>query len=122
MEPSPPPKILGVRDLCPDPVSRREARRILRGLEHEPEIVIDFTGVTWVGQGFVDEVFRVWSRNHPETRLAPVNMAPAVEFMVRRGLPRPPSPRRRRVWRSETQPATLAPRAPVAQLDRAPVS
>ena len=39
-----------------------------------------------VGQGFVDEVFRVWAREHPEVRLIPRAMNVAVEFMVRRGL------------------------------------
>ena len=41
-------------------ISRSEARRLLHGLEDFSEILLDFTGVTGVGQGFVDEVFRVW--------------------------------------------------------------
>jgi len=68
-------------------VSRSEAKRLLANLERFREVILDFHGVEEVGQGFVDEVFRVWARAHPEVRLEPTGMAPAVEFMVRRGLP-----------------------------------
>jgi anti-sigma regulatory factor (Ser/Thr protein kinase) len=68
-------------------VSRSEARRLSTQLEPFREVVLDFGGVGEVGQGFVDELFRVWASAHPETRLVPVNMSPAVEKMVRRGLP-----------------------------------
>jgi hypothetical protein len=65
-------------------VSRSEAKRLLSGMEEFTEVELDFTGVTIVGQGFVDEVFRVWPRTHPSTALLPTNMNPAVEFMVQR--------------------------------------
>jgi anti-sigma regulatory factor (Ser/Thr protein kinase) len=73
-------------------VSRSEARRLLEGLDADFDVVeVDFTGVTDVGQGFVDELVRVWPAAHPGKSVVPVNMAPAVEFMVSRGLPRPPA-------------------------------
>lgn len=72
-----------------DFVSRSEAKRLVRGLEKFREVVLDFAGVESVGQGFVDEVIRVWAREHPETRLVPVHANPAVDFMIRRGLPKP---------------------------------
>lgn len=65
-------------------VSRSEAKRLLEGLERFSEVELDFGGVAEVGQGFVDEVFRVWPSLHPGTRLVPVRMAPMVEFMVTR--------------------------------------
>lgn len=68
-------------------VSRSEAKRLLEGLDRFNEVQLDFAGVESVGQGFVDEVFRVWAASHPETRLVPVNMEQAVRFMVERGLP-----------------------------------
>ncbi|MEM6674523.1 MAG: DUF4325 domain-containing protein [Planctomycetota bacterium] len=68
-------------------VSRSEAKRLSSGLQRFREVVVDFEGVTSVGQGFVDELFRVWAAANAGTRLVPVNMVPAVEFMVRRGLP-----------------------------------
>ena len=65
-------------------VSRSEAKRLVRGLEKVREVVLDFQGVRLVGQGFADEVFRVWSSAHPEVRLIPVGMGEAVGFMVER--------------------------------------
>ncbi|MBE0418304.1 MAG: DUF4325 domain-containing protein [Coriobacteriia bacterium] len=67
-------------------VSRSEARRLMAGLESFREIEMDFKGVETVGQGFVDEVFRVWQGQHPGVRIIPVNMSREVEFMVKRGL------------------------------------
>jgi hypothetical protein len=65
-------------------VSRSEAKRLVRGLERFREVVLDFRGVRLVGQGFADEVFRVWSSKHPEVRLTPVGMSVPVAFMVER--------------------------------------
>jgi len=67
-------------------VSRSEAKRLLHGLDRFREVVLDFRGVEGVGQGFADEVFRVWAHAHPQTTLIPVHMNRAVEFMVRRAL------------------------------------
>jgi anti-sigma regulatory factor (Ser/Thr protein kinase) len=70
-------------------VSRSEARRLLDGLDADFESVeVDFTGVSDVGQGFVDELLRVWPQTHPGKVIIPINMNAAVEFMVRRGLTR----------------------------------
>lgn len=69
-------------------VSRSHARRLLSGLERFREVVLDFDRVEAIGQGFVDEVFRVWARAHPETHLVVENAAPAVGFMIRRAQPK----------------------------------
>ncbi len=70
-------------------VSRSEARRLLDGLETDfEEVEVDFAGVTDVGQGFVDELLRVWPTMHPGKSVSPINMNPAVEFMIERGLAR----------------------------------
>jgi len=37
-----------------------------------------------VGQGFCDEVFRIFARTHPEVVLEPVGMNDAIAFMVQR--------------------------------------
>lgn len=70
-------------------VSRSEAKRLLHGLERFREVVLDFRGVEGVGQGFVDEVFRVWAEAHPEVKLRPIHMNEAVEFMLERGRRQP---------------------------------
>ncbi|MDD5226216.1 MAG: STAS-like domain-containing protein, partial [Candidatus Omnitrophica bacterium] len=67
-------------------VSWSEARRLLFGLEKFKRIVIDFDKVHGIGQGFADEIFRVFRRNHPDIRLEPVSMAPSVAFFVKRAL------------------------------------
>ena len=67
-------------------VSRSEARRVAVGLERFRVVIVDFGGIRRVGQGFVDELLRVWASSHPNVRIEPANMNPAVEFMVRRGL------------------------------------
>jgi len=50
------------------------------------EVVIGFRGVELVGQGFADEVFRAWARQHPEVALIPVDMSAAIAFMVERAI------------------------------------
>jgi excisionase family DNA binding protein len=70
-------------------ISRSEAKRLAIGLDQFTEVELDFTGVTDVGQGFVDELLRVWAAGHPGTRLIPVGMNSPVEFMVNRAVPRP---------------------------------
>ena len=63
-------------------MSRSEAKRVGAHLEQFRSVVLDFDGVTQVGQGFVDELFRVWSNSHPDTELIPVNANPAVSAMI----------------------------------------
>ncbi len=70
-------------------VSRSEAKRLMHGLEKFQHVTLDFKNVEAVGQGFVDEVVRVWSRAHRRTRVETVRMVPAVAFMVQRGLREP---------------------------------
>ena len=72
-------------------VSRSEAKRLLAGLERFRRVIIDFAGVESVGQGFADEIFRVWANDHPAVELQTENMSPPVAFMV--GRARPPAAR-----------------------------
>jgi DNA-binding transcriptional ArsR family regulator len=67
-------------------VSRSQAKRLVHGLEKFREVVLDFEGVDLVGQGFADEVFRVWARQHPEVRLIPTAMNEPVAFMIERAV------------------------------------
>jgi anti-sigma regulatory factor (Ser/Thr protein kinase) len=65
-------------------VSRSEARRVGEGLLKFEHVTLDFTGVDVAGQGFCDEIFRVFARQHPQVKLEPVGMNDAVAFMVAR--------------------------------------
>lgn len=63
-------------------VSRSEGKRLVAGLEKFQEVELDFRDVQGIGQGFADEVFRIWEREHPQTRLIAVNANAAVMFMI----------------------------------------
>ena len=65
-----------------DFMSRSEARRLIAGLDACREVVLDFSGVRGIGQGFADELFRVWAPEHPDTNLVPINMKAAVQMMI----------------------------------------
>ncbi len=68
-------------------ISRSQAKRILVGLEKFREIILDFKDIITVGQGFVDEIFRVFKNEHPETLIKYCNANKDVEFMIKRGIP-----------------------------------
>jgi hypothetical protein len=65
-------------------VARSQAKRLTMRFEQFRSVMLDFDGVEEIGQAFADEVFRVFQNAHPETRLEPVNMSPAVKDMVSR--------------------------------------
>ena len=66
-------------------VSRSEAKRLLAGLNKFSEITFDYKGVEKVGQGFVDEIYRVWKSQYPSVSMKNINASAEVEFMVKRG-------------------------------------
>jgi anti-sigma regulatory factor (Ser/Thr protein kinase) len=68
-------------------ISRSEAGRLARRLEDFDVATIDFSGIEMVGQGFADELFRVWASIHPNVTLLPVNTTPAVAQMIGRVKP-----------------------------------
>jgi anti-sigma regulatory factor (Ser/Thr protein kinase)/biotin operon repressor len=65
-------------------ISRSEARRLAKRLEGFDVVTIDFSGIELVGQGFADELFRVWAWQHPDITLVPVNAGPEVAQMIER--------------------------------------
>ena len=63
-------------------MSRSQARRLMNRFDRFLEVALDFTGVDFIGQGFADEIFRVFVQAHPATRLIPVNCTETVERMI----------------------------------------
>ncbi len=63
-------------------VSRSEAKRVGAHLEGFDVIELDFAGVREVGQGFADELFRVWAGENPRSQLVPLNANPAIAAMI----------------------------------------
>lgn len=64
-------------------VSRSEAKRLLMGAEKFKHIIIDFKNTTRIGQGFADEIFRIFQQKHPQLTIETRNMNKAVEAMVK---------------------------------------
>ena len=72
-----------VKHLQAEYVSRSEAKRLLHNMEAFSEVELDPRGVGQVGQGFADEVFRVFAASHPGTRIRVVNADESVAAMIR---------------------------------------
>lgn len=64
-------------------ISRSQGRRLMAGLEQFEDVTLDFGGVAEIGQGFADEVFRVWRNAHTAIRLRAVNANAEVSAMLR---------------------------------------
>ncbi len=69
-----------------DFISRSQAKRILFGLERFKNITLDFKDVKIVGQGFVDEVFRVFKNNYPAIDIKYINANKDILFMIKRSI------------------------------------
>ncbi len=67
-----------------DFVSRSQAKRILLGLDKFSLITFDFKKLDSIGQGFVDEIFRIFKNNNPHITLQYINANDAVRFMIER--------------------------------------
>lgn len=65
------------------PVSRSQAKRLCNGLDRFKTIILDFNGMEWMGQGFADQIFRVFANEHPEITITPVNMNADTRKMYR---------------------------------------
>ena len=72
-----------VKLLRRDYVSRSEAKRLLHNLDKFSEIELDMRGVQNLGQGFADEVFRVFATAHPDIVIRFVNASDAVTAMIK---------------------------------------
>ena len=54
-------------------------------MEKFSRIVLDFRGVETVGQGFVDEIFRVFQEKNPAIQISYRHANDNVLFMIKRG-------------------------------------
>jgi len=63
-------------------VSRSQARRFLLRLDLFSDILFDFQNTSTIGQGFADEVFRVYQSQRPGTILSWAHATPEIEHMI----------------------------------------
>jgi len=62
--------------------SRAQARRVAARLTEFKQAELDFTGIEHIGQGFADELFRVFGRNQTAVQLVVKNAGPRVNAMI----------------------------------------
>lgn len=75
--------IIPIRNFFDDyPVSRSQAKRLVRRFESFKEVVLDFKNVEDIGQGFAHELFQVFGKSHPGTKLVVINANKQVEKMI----------------------------------------
>jgi len=67
-----------------DLISRSQARRVLSGLELFKEVTLDFKDVTYIGQAFADEIFRVFPNMNPNTSITAQNANTEIQNMINR--------------------------------------
>lgn len=79
-----PVRLLEYREANPVFISRSQAKRLLTRFERFKNIVLDFQDVDEIGQGFADEVFRVFVNQHPDTMITYTNASVMVERMIKR--------------------------------------
>lgn len=65
-----------------DYISRSEAKRLLFGLEKFKEIILDFDKVKSIGQGFADEIFRVYKKANPDIIIKIENVSPVIRVVI----------------------------------------
>ena len=65
------------------PVSRSQAKRLCKGFERFKEVILDFRDVEMTGQGFADEIFRVYVNHNPDVKISYINACNEVERMIR---------------------------------------
>jgi anti-sigma regulatory factor (Ser/Thr protein kinase)/biotin operon repressor len=63
-------------------ISRSEAKRLVFNLDKFREVELDFKSVSQLGQGFADEVFRIFAKKNPMTTLKTSNTNSSIRAMI----------------------------------------
>jgi anti-sigma regulatory factor (Ser/Thr protein kinase) len=67
-------------------ISRSQAKRLMARVNEFREVILDFKGITSIGQAFADEVFRVYRTEHPQVNLHWIHANDDVERLITRVL------------------------------------
>ncbi|MCP4469403.1 MAG: DUF4325 domain-containing protein [Gammaproteobacteria bacterium] len=71
-----------IKLLKPEYISRSEAKRLVVNLDKFREVELDFKNVSQLGQGFADEVFRIFASKNPQTALKVSNANSSIQAMI----------------------------------------
>ncbi|MDP8253379.1 MAG: DUF4325 domain-containing protein [Candidatus Kaelpia aquatica] len=63
-------------------VSRSEAKRLLHNLDRFKEIALNFKDVKGIGQGFADEIFRVFKNKNLNIKIQTLNANKTIKSMI----------------------------------------
>lgn len=76
---------LPIKNVCQnqEPISRSQARRICNRLNLFKEVILDFRDVEFMGQGFSDEIFRVFALAEPNIKIKPQNCGFEIVRMIK---------------------------------------
>ena len=64
------------------PVSRSQAKRLYFGFDKFEKVILDFSGVDEIGQGFAHELFCVFRRRHPKIEIECIHTNEAIDKMI----------------------------------------
>jgi hypothetical protein len=67
-------------------ISRAQAKRLLAPVDRFRTVILDFEGVSSIGQAFADEIFRVFRSRHPTVELYGIHANTDVQDMINRAL------------------------------------
>ena len=65
-------------------ISRSQAKRLMARVDQFREVILDFKGITSIGQAFADQVFRIYRRENPHVHIYPFNMTVEVIRTIQR--------------------------------------
>ena len=57
-------------------------KEILKAVNNQEEVTLDFSGIDSIGQAFADEIFRVYVNAHPEITLTYRNANQSIKNMI----------------------------------------
>jgi hypothetical protein len=63
--------------------SRSLAKRVTARLDSFKEVLLDFEGVEFIGQGFADQIFRVFANENKDTEITAKNTNDNIDSMIK---------------------------------------
>ncbi|MCI6796968.1 MAG: DUF4325 domain-containing protein [Succinatimonas sp.] len=64
-------------------VSRSQAKRLMARVDRFKNVCLDFEGIDQIGQGFADEIFRVYASTHPDVQITTLNTNTDINNMIK---------------------------------------